>query len=149
MSDDIVEFIQEQLNADEAAGNHLLDWTKHPNPTKPADSFAACMTDPIIGPFNGRTPHTNIQTGMNIVHIADPARVLAEVAAKRAILAVHTLVTRVEFDQDDESVVNGGYCDPCHMIDGFPYGDWPCDTLKWMAAPYAGRPGFKDEWRVP
>jgi pyrimidine deaminase RibD-like protein len=57
-------------------------------------------------------------------HIArhDPARVLADVAAKRAIVALHP-------------------CDDCGM------GNDPCSTLRLLAQPYAEHPDYDEEWR--
>jgi hypothetical protein len=67
-------------------------------------------------------------------HIArwDPARVLAEVAAKREILRRH---------QD-----NAGECATCayERLDGS--WDWPCPTARALAAPYRSAPGFRPEW---
>jgi len=64
-------------------------------------------------------------------HIArwDPERVLAECAAKRAILEGHHPI------------------DPCDAHDtGF--GTIPCDTVLSLAQPYADRPGFDPAWRI-
>jgi hypothetical protein len=59
-------------------------------------------------------------------HIArhDPARVLAECAAKRRIVEMH------------EAAVN--HDEMC---------GWPCETLLALAAVYADNPEFRDEWR--
>lgn len=52
-----------------------------------------------------------------------PRRVLADVAAKRAIVALHP-------------------CDDCGA------GDDPCITLRLLAQPYVGHPDFDPAWRV-
>lgn len=57
-----------------------------------------------------------------------PARVLAEVAAKRRIMDEH------------EGVHSCGFSD----YDG---GDDPCPTLRLLALPYAGHPDCREEWR--
>jgi hypothetical protein len=75
-------------------------------------------------------------------HIArhDPARVLAEVEAKRQIMECH------------ESWVAGngdticGRCEREH-IDGRPGGHFPCQTLRLLALPYAGHPDYRQEWK--
>ncbi|MFJ9558295.1 DUF6221 family protein [Nocardiopsis sp. NPDC101807] len=61
-------------------------------------------------------------------HIArhDPARVLREVAAKRAVLALH---------QD------AGMGDCAHSSD-------PCPTLRALAAPYVDHPDYDPAWAV-
>jgi hypothetical protein len=64
-------------------------------------------------------------------HIArhDPARVLADVAAKRAIAALHP---------------DSGWNSECQAgcIEG-----WPCRTLLYLAAPYADHPDYDEAWR--
>lgn len=59
----------------------------------------------------------------------NPARVLAEVAAKRAILDLH----QPELGQHPD------FC-------GHDLHQMPCPTLMALAQPYAGRPGFDPAW---
>jgi hypothetical protein len=73
----------------------------------------------------------------------DPARVLAEVAAKRAIVDLHS---PSEGDcrtcahlTDDEDPDGNWYTD----VLGEP---WPCPTLRHLAAVYADQPGYRPEW---
>jgi hypothetical protein len=63
-------------------------------------------------------------------HIArhDPARALAEIAAKRAILATHDPV------------------DPCDAHD-VSLQSIPCDTVRHLAVVYAGHPDYDETWR--
>lgn len=68
-------------------------------------------------------------------HIArwNPARVLAECAAKRALLDLHPV--------------------PClSCCAGVPdedeYGPLPCPTLAHLAQPFAGRLGWREEWAL-
>lgn len=56
----------------------------------------------------------------------DPARVLREVEAKRAILALH--------------FARGGYCNCCG-------GAAPCLTVRLLGEMFAEHPEFRDEWR--
>lgn len=72
-------------------------------------------------------------------HIArwDPARVLAEVEAKRRILDLHEQAVPDGHDQQ-------GYrfaCEHCSQTT-------PCPTLCLLAQPYAGRDGWREEWRA-
>lgn len=69
-------------------------------------------------------------------HIArhDPARVLAECESKRAIVAMHWDSER-EWDWT---------CD----LSATAMEMFPCLTLCHLAAPYADREGFRDEWAV-
>lgn len=69
----------------------------------------------------------------------DPARVLAECAARRRIVELHK---------------NTGidHCEVC--ADDGPWYDrgmlaYPCPTLLALAQPYAGEPGWRDEWALP
>lgn len=63
-------------------------------------------------------------------HIArhDPARVLAECKAKRAIVYLHRIGD-----------------DPCDAHDA-NYGSIPCDTILTLAAIYRDHPDFDPEW---
>lgn len=73
-------------------------------------------------------------------HIArhDPARILAEVAAKRAIIDFH------------DPGPGWGYCAECvDPTDSDLKSEWPCWHIRVLAVPYAGEPGYLDEWRVP
>ena len=107
----------------------------------------------------------------NLRHIArhDPARVLAEVKAKRAIVALHPISSRPEEWGDvrhhpDQSLHNnymgqltGGTVYSCGTCDiGVDFeSDGPvwraeeaCETVRWMAAPYAEHPDYKQAWSV-
>ena len=57
---------------------------------------------------------------------ADPARVLAERAAKRALIELHSA---------DHSCVDGSY-----------FGGAPCSTHRILAQPYADHPDYQSEW---
>lgn len=72
-------------------------------------------------------------------HIArhDPARVLREVAAKRAIIEEHTCPCSDDCD-------DCGACSGSHMADPTPA---PCNTLKLLALPYADHPAYNPKWR--
>jgi hypothetical protein len=86
-------------------------------------------------------------------HIArhDPARVLAEVAAKRAIVELHSPTNEEEHGSPQGFLGGGryGYIEPacitCGTFDEYAV-PWPCDTIKALAQPYAGRPGWREEW---
>lgn len=66
----------------------------------------------------------------------DPGRVLAECAAKRAIVALHS----------SEDGVRYGYCEQCW--DGNTPLPYPCLTLRILALPYAEHEQFQEEWNV-
>jgi hypothetical protein len=64
----------------------------------------------------------------------DPARALADVEAKRRIVAEHARMAP-------------RYCRTCDYAgeqDGRRYG---CTTLRLLALPHAGHPDYQEEWR--
>lgn len=69
----------------------------------------------------------------------NPARVLAECAAKRAIIAEHPI---------DMDAIEPG-CRTCDSdSENDVWGNGPCATLRALAQPYADRPDFREEWRA-
>lgn len=83
------------------------------------------------------------QNLVNAEHIArhSPARVLAEIAAKRRLLELHAVRER-----GDGCVVCDDGNDSCGCLSGPSWG-YPCDTVKTLALPYADHPAYRDEWR--
>ena len=71
-------------------------------------------------------------------------RVLAECAAKRAIIAEH--------GRDDHSTAD--YCETCaewwksEVGEGPPGVAWPCPSLRAIAAVYADHPNYDPEWAL-
>jgi hypothetical protein len=88
-----------------------------------------------VGPWDGGLGDATA------AHIArwDPARALAEVKAKRRILDLHH-ETELESEPDHEPL--GAGCAECAHF------DWPCDTIRLLAQPYAGQDGWQEEWRT-
>lgn len=88
-------------------------------------------------------------TAASSVHTAHhhPQQMLADVAAKRRIVALHAPV-----------VLRGGagaryfdtttVCRSCEPPQ-FPEHAFPCPTLRLLALPYADRLGYKPEWAPP
>lgn len=68
-----------------------------------------------------------------------PSQVLAECAAKRAIVAIH---------RANEDV--GGLAECSRCADCCTYGDneWPCDTIRALAAVYADHADYRQEWKL-
>jgi hypothetical protein len=101
-------------------------------------------------------PHHGAQSlgSHGVEHIArhDPARVLREVEALRAIIDLHepreyvTYLKHVTYWQC-------GYCAGlCHSRSGLGCEQpvdalWPCDTVRLLAAIFSDRPGYREEWR--
>ncbi|MFD9444969.1 DUF6221 family protein [Streptomyces sp. NPDC060001] len=83
------------------------------------------------------------------VHAArhDPSRVLRETDAARRRLERHTprpMVGRDSDENDPSTYVLG--CPTC-QADVVSEGDWPCEEMRDLLAPYADRPGYREEWR--
>lgn len=96
----------------------------------------------------------------------DPARVLVECAAKRAIVELHAGTEEFVEWFDAPEVGRAEVCPTCRPADptewhppvgaagvrpdGFvaSYVLAPCPTLRALATVYADRPGFREEWRV-
>ncbi len=103
---------------------------------------------------------------VDLTNPCDPTRVLADIAAKRQILAEHAPVLRtVEWDHDQTGKGEALCCARCQnadhsdwnppagqafgLPDGFvtPYVLAPCLTLYLLAAPFVGHPDFDPAWR--
>jgi hypothetical protein len=126
---DLAAFLAARLDEEEAEAEKSLalfirfdanpgDWTR-------------LMCDPVIGPFGGQTATRDIATGLYVGKMSDPARVLREAAAKRAILAGHIEVQAWSYPpgDGDEAVQ-----DELDM------------AIRHLAAIYADHPDYRQEW---
>lgn len=105
--------------------------------------------------FNGGTSHA---FDGSLCDCGWPARVLADIDAKKRILEQHKPVT---FTNITLGIVDATVCWVCHSHmdyphDGEDHDDWefplvqdryPCLTVRLLALPYADRPGFQESWR--
>jgi hypothetical protein len=122
--DDVVAFVRARLDEDEAAAKAAWgiewDWRYVAQPFGERPSIA----------------HT--------VHIArhDPARVLREVEAKRAILDRH---------MPHETAFDGLACNWCSEdVDDRPQiakERWPCPDARDLAAVWNDHPDYRQEWK--
>lgn len=77
----------------------------------------------------------------NAAHIAlhDPARVLADIAAKRRIIELHVAAESPDTDEGrDMNVETCGHC----------METYPCPTLRLLALPYAEHDDYRQEWAL-
>lgn len=75
-----------------------------------------------------------------------PRRVLADIAAKKKIVGLHRAIPPAY-----PGAVIGDWpcCEVCSASGEYTgTGKFPCDTLRLLAQPYKGRPGWSDEWSV-
>jgi len=74
---------------------------------------------------------------------AIPDRVLAECAAKRAILAEHEMAIRSDGIRRQEG------CVMCNYNRDYGWEETgPCKTLRALAAVYASHPDYRQEWAL-
>ncbi|SFY52079.1 DUF6221 family protein [Streptomyces sp. F-1] len=135
--DELVEFLRARLDEDErvaqAAGGAWVDG--------PAANWVTAVP---VGESSGPVHRVALAiTGGERDHIVrhDPARVLAEVDAKRRLLAEHELVPAGQ----------GGElgCDICVATPswGPEVVSGPCTTLRLLALPFADHPDYREAWR--
>lgn len=153
MTDDLVAFLKAQLDADERVAQAVEDsessWTAA---VDVGDEYNyAVVTSEAPAALQVADGELLVGGGSNLVarcgemyfdgenyrnHIArwDPARVLAEVQAKRRIIDLH------EGDHECSTYDHNGEIDNCTWVIG------DCSTLRLLASVYAGRPGWRSEW---
>lgn len=87
-------------------------------------------------------------------HVArwDPVRVLAECAAKRAIIELHDHDDRECFEMH-RGIYGPGWPEGSYAVEGNAWAhpslemqQGPCPTLRLLAAPYASHPDFDPSW---
>lgn len=160
----IIEFLNARLREDEATARAAVD------PTRPGTHWHwvtnATDTPVVAGDLAEAQQHQpvslrTVEESLTVVgalpavvlhgeevhpgagdHIArhDPARVIREVRAKRALLTHHRPVS-----------VDGlhPWCRICVHTDpevGTHHEPWPCPTVRVFAAPYADHPDYAPEW---
>jgi Family of unknown function (DUF6221) len=150
--DDLTAFLAARLDEDEAAARAAIG-TPYPvppglghgvwaagDPSTGIQDKAAIYGDGMTIYDEGG--HTTAQAA----HIArhDPARVLLEVAAKRAILDLHYPGAAPHGAPEGMEICAGEESD----------GDtwematrWPCPTVQALAAIYSGHPDYRQEWK--
>ncbi|MFD9630075.1 DUF6221 family protein [Streptomyces violascens] len=157
MTDDLVQFIRDRLDEDEQAARTTNGYSiETADGDFPGEKYLVLRGD-HLDRFTAPLP-TDLAA-----HIArhDPARVLAEVEAKRQLLDLHPITTvRQQYSEAD--LVEGvgpnyerrlkrpdePYCETCDMYDGVIDGDGtPCPTLRLLALPFATHPDYREEWR--
>lgn len=154
----ITEFLLARIAEDEAVaqrvrGTAFGEWQFVPDPdgrlggyVAPGGAYPSPATA-IANDWSGR------QIGAGYVSVAehiarhDPARVLAECEAKQRIVALHR--------QAEGPNYRGTECCARCTADGeYPADDdytdeqnWPCPTLRALAAVYADHEDYREEWR--
>lgn len=167
---DLVEFLRARLDAEEAKARAALAVrvsvdagpvdvsTGSPShvQVEAIERWSAPPVDGAIGEYEApvRMPHGTIRVSVTAdspsaracaAHIArhDPARVLAEVDAKRRLIDLHPHSV-----WPTRKGPGHLYCGTCHEEDGVIGGDGHhCLTLRLLALPYADHADYREEWR--
>lgn len=153
MAESLVEWLNAQLEADQrealcatfcdpddSTDGDFTEWhVEASDPKWPAGVAVANGTPVVAAGYNGAYEH---------IARWDPARVLAEVAAKRRILELHKherakAPSRLVRQREASDIG----CIICADWDGMTAAEGWCDTVRLLALPYAGRDGYRDEWR--
>ncbi|WP_318203017.1 DUF6221 family protein [Streptomyces sp. SCL15-4] len=141
MDEQLVRWLGEQFDVDEriaraACWDEQSDvWTVRP-PQEPCERYT--VVDYLGDGVVAVTPENADADGVG-QHVAewDPRRVLREIDAKRRLLELHA-PGQMEY-------VDGDVCMVCDVRGEEPF--YPCATVRLLALPYAGRPGYREEWR--
>lgn len=140
MTVDLVEFLTARLDEDEQTA-----LAASPGPWRPGEEHDDVIAVDDITVAEGFAL-SGRQLRATVDHIAchDPARVLAEVDAKRRLVELHSTPHTVV---DGFCVEEGGPCthrgeDECTLC-----GETPCATLRLLALPYAGHADYDEAWR--
>jgi hypothetical protein len=142
MSDDLIAFLRARLDEDEAIARGATVGPWRVNDEAFAETIYGPSNEAVVagGRWGGEAPV--FDSTEDAIHIArhDPARVLAEVEAKRELLKLHRSVGRRSTGS------GGGIVEDCQICDHFP-AQYPCATLRLLALPYVDHPDYRQEWR--
>jgi hypothetical protein len=163
---DLVAFLRARLEDDEQAARAATAAPWYHNPSKQwlgpeeFERYDRTRGEEFVGyggphPFTGciaaTGPADDQQAMADAAHIArhDPARVLAEVDAKRRIMAIHTVPLEafagsvIPGDPDDRRCVGCGFGSTEEpMVEDID----DCPVLRALALPYRAHPGYRPEW---
>ena len=81
------------------------------------------------------------------VGMHDPARVLREVEAKRAIVAEHEPDRVGKFGSEEAARCLVCLTDREGYEELWEADEWPCATLRTLAAVYRDHPDYRSEWK--
>jgi len=145
---DLITWLRAQLDVDERVAGSATSgpWTNDDPLARDgvfAKAIEGCVVDcdyPHMGPF---AVH-------NATHIVrwDPARVLAEVEAKRRILDLHQRVDAHAANNPSPSQQPACYGCGATFQEEYAVPDAnDCPVARLLALPYAHRPGYQEKWR--
>jgi hypothetical protein len=150
---EVAAFISARLNEDEQPARTATGgpWRVDSEDYAEAILSTADPSVTVVGGSRWGGEASVFESTEDAVHIArhHPARVLAEVEAKRSIVIWHRAVQTDRFIHPDGS--SAGTLEVCHTCDAnstdADWPDFPCLTLCYLALPYASHPDYREEWR--
>lgn len=133
MSDEIVAFVRQQLDRQEAAITALRDHRA---------SEGQCINwigaDPRdYDPYDSCALHLRLSSECDYATNLDYG--LAEIQAKRRILELHAR----DHECSTYSELEPGEIESCNWV-----LDGDCSTVRLLAQPYAGRKDWREDWRI-
>ncbi|MFT2014606.1 DUF6221 family protein [Streptomyces sp. 796.1] len=137
---DLATFLRTRLDEDEAAARAASPGPWHVNAE--ADEVLAVDGITVCDGFalSGR----QLRATTEYIARHDPARVLAEVDAKRRILDIHQVTS---YDNSESGADEGYGCRECGWSAEYSdQGGW-CETLRLLALPHVDHPDYQDTWR--
>jgi hypothetical protein len=128
---DIAAFLTARYDEDQAQVAHMQR------------EMVRARTAPIFAP--NRDAMLGSLTGIDIFVNSD--RAAADIEAKRKILALHASGPEYGYLDYSGEVMYTPACVQCGTAGEFDV-PWPCETLRLLAEPYSGTPGYDEAWRV-
>lgn len=169
---DVIAFLKERLDGEESAARratpgpwiwtgdypdgvcpHSTEWCDHGPDLETSDAASIAVHGQYVVTSGGYDASNLSVSDDNAAHIAywSPTRILAEIAAKREVLAQHGVVPEGSgYDPDGKG---GRYtyghmsnvCSTCGTPDEYAERS-PCGTLLALVAPYSTHPDYDPEW---
>jgi len=140
--DDLLTWLRAQLDAVEKVAQAAARDAGGPEWSAGDENLSESVSLADAGSYVAAGPYGYLSWELR-QHIADndPAFVLTDVEAKRQIIEAHPA------GRDHPEAAD--YCLECGPFwrDGKAHG-YPCETLRLLALPFAGRPGWREEWRA-
>jgi hypothetical protein len=137
VSTDLIAWLRRQLDEEERLASRLAARYRVRNPDRADDGQLFWPLPSVEAQFR-HAGDPDIAAGLDLIRAWSPARVLAEVAAKRRIIDLRDVMADVV--QASEGTVLAG-------ASKVRLGAYE-NVLRLLALPYAARPGYREEWRL-
>jgi hypothetical protein len=146
----LVDFLRARYGEEEHLARRLAARYVVRNPDHPENGQPYWPLPSVEPRFQSDDP--DIAAGLDLVRLYSPQRALAEAGAKRRITALHApevrSVAAPPYDDCTGAARSREYevtCPVCGWASSDPTSG--CETLRLLAVPYAGHPGYRPEWR--